>query len=113
MKQITFLLCSIFITFAAFAQPVVWSLSGGNNGGSTIDPDGNVYTIRTMQSSGTIHLGVDLSTDYTLSSGLAIYITKTNANGEFIWEKNITICHFPVTSLVIKSSMQTMAVYTA
>jgi hypothetical protein len=95
MKTINTLIAAIIISFSAAAQTpnLTWAKGIGGSlsdvGTSIVtDLNGNVYT--TGYYSGTMDFDPSLNT-YTLSSnaGIDFYISKLDANGNFVWAKSI------------------------
>src|SRR5215217_5281655 len=94
MKKIFFLLLVIAVTnICAFAQDFQWAYKDGGNGtdigqGIAVDALGNIYVTGNFQGAVDFDPGVGVS-NLTATGGDDIFISKSDAAGNFIWVKKI------------------------
>src|SRR6185295_16852286 len=94
MKKTLLLLLTIALsTVCSFAQDFQWAYKDGGNGtdigqGITVDASGNIYVTGNFQGTVDFDPGVAVS-NLTATGGDDIFISKSDAAGNFIWAKKI------------------------
>lgn len=94
MKKTLFLLLTIALnTLCSFAQDFQWGYKDGGNGtdigqGIAVDAPGNIYVTGNFQGTVDFDPGVAVS-NLTATGGDDIFISKSDAAGNFIWTKKI------------------------
>lgn len=94
MKKTLFLLLTIALnTVCSFAQDFQWAYKDGATGtdigqGIAVDASGNIYVTGNFQGTVDFDPGVAVS-NLTAAGGDDIFISKSDAEGNFIWAKRI------------------------